>query len=214
MSDLADRPAQPDLIGWSLNGLLALRFPRSRSQGYAPSVAIARSAEHYAESMIGTTLFHWAGFGRSRDQLARALSVVHGTHAIKGFELYAGGQMLADWYRAEAVLRCAMQAGASTDTRAHCMVMVNRNMIGLAGTPEAPNRLTYQPPITLADMADIDIDAPVERQRPNFPFPCRYLVDRQFRFQPGHPASVADQLHAGAVRYGCDWCPNFQPREN
>ena len=43
-------------------------------------------------------------------------------------------------------------------------------------------------------------------------FPCSLLKDR-FRFQVDHPASPEDQIQAGAVGSGCDWCPFFDPRD-
>lgn len=207
----AQRP-QPDLIGWSLNGLLAVRFPRSRAASYAPSVAVAQTAEHYGESMIGGTLFHWAGFGRSRDQLARALSVVHGTHAIKGFELYAGGQLLAEWYRAEAVLRCCLQAAGCGDPRAHCQVVVESTSVLSIGDDCRALSWGMLSEGLRAQASDLLTDTPRPRHDLTI-FPCRYLLKMNFNYQLGHPASAADQVQSAAVRYGCDWCPNFRPGE-
>jgi hypothetical protein len=219
-ADLADNTkiteaAPADPVAWPLSGTVALRFPASRSQAYDAAVATARAADHYAETMIGKTLVHWCGFGHTREQLARALSVVHATHGIKGFELYAGGQMVADWYRAEAVLRCATQASASPDPRAHCVVMVSRAFIGARRFSEPrhsgpSNLLPVNPSPSMEDLNDILAGRSPGDTLPTYPFPCRLLLDRQFRFQPEHPSSDADQLLAGAVRYGCDWCPNLR----
>ena len=196
------------LITWSLSGALACRFPASRSQAYPSALAVAKSAQHYAETGQGKALLHWCGFGRTRDQLARALSVVHATYTIKGFELYAGGQLLAECHKAMHVLRCALQAEASEDPRAHCVVMMPPRFVGLPGKRHLPDArlLSFAPAPTLEQLMT---NPHADSEDPPYPFPCRYMADRQFKFQASHPSSLADQLRAGAVRAGCDWCPNF-----
>jgi len=59
-------------------------------------------------------------------------------------------------------------------------------------------RLVETPPLT----REIEID--------RYIFPCTFLFHR-FQFQKDHPASIEDQIQAGAVNIGCDWCPNFDP---
>lgn len=208
---MSEAPAG-DVIAWSLAGLLAMSFPKSRLHSYDAAVNVARQAQHYAEQHVGKTLMHFAGFGRSREQMARALSVVRGLRSAKGFQIYAGGQLLAEWHRVEVVLRCILQSMGNEDPHSHCVMMVTDRFVGAGQRGDASRLLTHSQPLDLNwdAMMNLDLDAPAPADR-LVAFPCRYLLyNRQFRFQPGHPASEPEQLHAAAVREGCDWCPNFQ----
>lgn len=186
----------PSLFDWSLSGCVAVAFPKSKASGYAGAVQIARQAAHYVEGDIGGTLMHFAGFGREREQVARALGCIQQLAGIKGLQVYAGGAMLQERYRAETVLQCYLQASGCRDPRAHCCVSVDAGtmwQLGPAMRAVGIGRFSGVGP------------SPVGRVI----VPCRLLVTRGVRYQTDHPSSEADQLQAAAVREGCDWCPNF-----
>lgn len=200
-SILAAVPGSFDLIRASLEGSIATVFPKSRGSGYDAAVNFARQAARYEEAEIGKTLFHFAAFGRSRDQAARAHGLIRNLRNATGLQVIARGRMI-DWARALHVLDCYLVATGVPDWRAHCVEMV-------------PAKMLERGPLVSSVSIDIDLSAPNWfRSAPEtVPFPCRYLLERQFRFQPGHPASKVDQMRAGAAKDGCDWCPFFLKEE-
>lgn len=199
-------PGSFDLIRASLEGSIATVFPKSRGSGYDAAVNFARQAARYEEAEVGKTLFHFAAFGRSRDQAALALTLVRNLRGTKGLQVVAGGKLTQDAFRAEAVLECYLEASGLPDHRAHCVQIVHESHLVeryLSG------RSSLAPSI---DMADVMRNAFSGEDDPGgrvYEFPCRHLLARGFKFQPGHPASEADQLLSAAVREGCDWCPFF-----
>lgn len=190
-------PTQFDIVEASLNAAVAVVFPKSRSGGYDAAVNFARQADAYDETTVGKTLYHFAVFGRTREQAARVLAVIRNLRGAKGFQVIARGR-LVDWARVAHVLECYLIAASLPDWRAHCVEMVPATM------------LEHGPRVSSVSIS-IDLSAPrwFRTESESVPFPCRYLLQRQFRFQPSHPSSKDDQLKAGAAQEGCDWCPYF-----
>ena len=206
----ASLPAKADastLVDWSSLGSLAVMFPKTRSAAYDAAVSAAQKADLYTEQQVGKSLFHLAGFGRAREQVSLALMVIRHMRGIKGFQACGRGAEVMDRFQIEKVLTCYIQAAGCADARAHCHVVVDERTlfavgggvcdslystihvsIGRSGTPKGLEWVTSIGQRT---------------------FPCRYLLTRNFRLQPDHPSSEADQIQAGAAREGCDWCPNF-----
>lgn len=193
--------AAGSLIDWSRGGVIAVVFPKTKSASYDAAVNLARQADQYAEQTLGTSLFHLAGFGRSREQVARALAVVRYLRSVKGFQIYAGGSALQEASRVEDVLQCYLEASGCTDPRAHCVVVVDEATLHAVGGGVRVG--------AMLDRAWHDVLSSATKHRA---FPCRHLLHRNFRFQPGHPSSEIDQLQAAAVREGCDWCPNLNTK--
>jgi hypothetical protein len=202
---LPDKPNTLATVDWSLEGLLAVVLPSSRSTAFPAALALAQSASHYAQQTAGKLVYHLAGFGRSQGQAARALELLRLVRSLKGFQLFVRGALYADAWRVAKVLECYLQSCAAADPRAHCVMMVDER------------ELYEGPPMSMA----IHIHAHSRPAPPpglqwvndigRLPFPCRYLKHYGFRLQRGHPSSEADQIQAAAVREGCDWCPNFNP---
>lgn len=200
------------LVAWSALGSLAVMFPKTRSAAYEAAVGAAQKADLYTEQLMGKSRFHLAGFGRTREQVTLALMVVRHMRGIKGFQAFGRGAEVMDRYQIEKVLTCFVQAAGCADAQAHCHVVVDEATLFAVGGGVRESLYT-----------SIHVSLGRSTPRPGLEwvnsigrrtFPCRYLLQRQFRFQPDHPASEADQLQAGAVREGCDWCPNFnQERE-
>lgn len=205
MTELPARSSGFDMVvSASLQHPLVVIFPKTRSASYAAAVNLAQQAVLYSETDVGGALFHVAGFSADKDQAARALSLVRFMHSIKGFQIYAGGKQLQDWPRVETVLACYLEASACKDPRAHCQMVVHAEHLVERYYSSRPSGGVS---LDLDWMKSNAVDGGV------VVFPCRYLLSRNFRFQVGHPSSLEDQMQAGAVREGCDWCPNFKPTE-
>lgn len=194
-----------DIIKASLTGSVAVVFSKTRGAGYDAGVNFAKQAENYEETTVGSTLFHFAVFGRTREQAALALALIRNMRSVNSLQIIAGGRMLQDCPRIETILTCYLNASALTDPRAHCVEMVHESHL-------VERFLSSQD----SEVISIELDflkTTKEYSGRVVAFPCRYLRSRCFKFQPGHPASEADQLLAAAVREGCDWCPNFNAKK-
>lgn len=191
-----------DVITASLAGSVAVVFSKTRGSGYDAGVNFARQADRYEEAVVGGSLFHFAVFGRAREQAALALALIRNMRSTKGLQIIAGGKLIQEWLRVESVLACFLNASALSDNRAHCVEMVHESHL-------------IERFLSREDRKIVSLDIEFLKTTKEYSgrviaFPCRYLRSRNFRFQCGHPASKEDQLQAAAVREGCDWCPNFR----
>ena len=199
-------PAAPntiDLIQSSINGSISVVFSKSRGSGYDAAVNFSKSADQYAESLVGKTTYHFAAFGRTRNQAALALAVVRNMRSTKGFQIIAGGKVIQDWPRVESILKCYLESSSLNDYRAHCIKIVHESSL-------IDRNLTEINEVLKVDLSFMGVNKKVS-EGSFYKFPCAYLHSRSFKFQPGHPSSKADQLISGAIKEGCDWCPNFKP---
>lgn len=184
-----------DLVGDSIEHVVAVSFPKSRSAAYSAAVNIAQQADKYGEADMNGTLFHYAAFGRSREQVARALSLTRYLEGIKAVQFYAGGKLILERHRIESVLTCYLEACACNDHLAHCNKVVAAPFSG-----------------AVADNELVSLDLDDLRAPAGYLFPCAFLLQWGAPgLQRGHPSRPEDQIQAMAVRKGCDWCPNFKP---
>jgi len=188
-----------DLVGASIEHLMSVSFPKSRSSSYDAAVNVAKQAILYDEQILGKSLYHFAVFGKTREQALRAFSVLRYLGNIKGLEVFAGGKRFQKQSDFEKVLECYIEATACDNPDAHCHVMVPPDHLQQSFS----RSVSFT--VSLDDLADID-----KPEVQLVEFPCRYLRLRNFRYQPGHSASESEQFQAAAVRYGCDWCPNLK----
>lgn len=191
-----------DVITASLTGSVAVVFSKTRGSGYDAGVNFARQADRYEEATVGSSLFHFAVFGCTREQAALALALIRNMRSTKGLQIVAGGKLIQEWLRVESVLACFLNASALSDHRAHCVEMVHDSHL-------------IERFLSREDRKVVSLDIEFLKSTKEYcgrviAFPCRYLRSRNFRFQCGHPASEEDQLQAAAVREGCDWCPSFR----
>lgn len=195
------KPSTEALVQWSLSGLLAIVFPKSRSTAFPAALALAERADLYEVQQAGKAVYHVAGFGRSEGQAARALEMMRLLRGLKGVQVFVRGALSADPWRLQRTLECYLASCGSADPRAHCVVMVSDDELrhGLPSSVSLRDMGGRQPPPGLEWVKHIGMR----------PFPCRMVKEYGFRLQPGHPASEADQIQAAAVRVGCNWCPNF-----
>jgi hypothetical protein len=109
-----------DLALATVQYLVAVSFLQSRSWAYAPAVEVARQAARYDELIIGSSLIHCALFGRSRDEAARAHSVLRYVQKFRGTQVYAGGQMVQNIHTVTRILQCYLNSCACSDPAAYC----------------------------------------------------------------------------------------------
>ncbi len=170
---------------------------------YPLAVNIAQGAAKYAELEVSRKPVHLAAFAKTRDEANRALALMGYVSGWKTTQVFAGGRLMQKPYAVKQILECYLEASACRDRTAHCHRVIDdpydRQLdpdldgftIRLSTAPEPPRQR-------------VEID--------RYLFPCSLLKDR-FRFQVDHPASPEDQIQAGAVGSGCDWCPFFDPRD-
>lgn len=194
----------PTLIEQSLQHAIAISFPKSTSASYDAAVNVAEHATYYRNGIVGKTLFHHAAFGKSRDQASLALALCGYIRSLKGVQYYGGGKMLLGWVAVESVLLCYLEATACTDFRAHCYRTLDEDRM---------YRRPREPGVTMGvnifgKTKEIPVQSP-----PRYLLPCTYLLKTQFGIDEDHPSSPIDQIQAAGIERGCDWCPNFSPKE-
>jgi hypothetical protein len=180
-----------DLIRDSIEQVLAVSFPKSKAAGYAPALNLAQQADKYEEVELSGSLFHYAVFGRSKEQVGRALALTRYLQGVKATQFYARGQLILERNRIEDVLSCFMEANACNDHRAHCNKVITD-------------------PFIRAEASGLSFDLGDMRPTASYLLPCAFLTRYgAVALHNKHPASPEDQLQARAVKLGCDWCPNF-----
>ncbi len=188
-----------DPIADSLGHLLVVSFPKSTSQLYPLAANIAEGATKHTTIEVDRKPVHLAAFGRSRDETARALALLRYVSGWKGTQIYAGGRLARSPQRAGEVLDCYLEASSCNDRTAHCHTVID----------DPYNTEVDAEPGGFAIRLSAGHDPPRQRvEVDRYLFPCSFAKSG-FRFQTDHPASPQDQIQAGAVRRGCEWCPFF-----
>ena len=183
-----------DLIRDSIEYVVAVVFPKSRSSGYSAALNIARQACKFDDANINGALFHCAVFGKSPDQIALALAIVRYLAGLKGTEFYARGKIIIERHRIESVLSCYTSACACEDSRSHCNSVVPDPFL-----KQEFKGLSFD---LMDDMAP----------RSEYLMPCTFLTKYgAVKMHIKHPSSPQNQLQALGIKYGCEWCPNFNP---
>lgn len=188
-----------DPIKESLNHLLALTFPKTRSSLYPLAIAVAQGAIIYREIQIDKQIVHIVVFGKTPEDAGRAQVLLQYLRNWRGVQMFAKGQLITNPYRVSEVLRCYLKALTVNDRTAHCHVVISD-----------PTRSEYGGGFSI----HISLD---EISRPSPPvdkyiFPCKFIVN-EFSYIQRHPASIYDQIHARAVESGCHICPYFNERD-
>lgn len=196
----------PDLAALSACSAVALSFPASRAAAYPAALTICQGATELYEAALGGKPLHFARFSAEPAQLERARAVLATLRGYRGLLVYAGGR-LQHWARMLRVLECIAIANSCDDPTAHCTISVYMNsMLQKDIEGRLPPGPVYGPgapevPAVLHEAQVVDV---------GMSFPCRLLAfNYQFKLQADHPSSYKDQIEAGAVREGCDWCPHF-----
>jgi len=114
----------------SSDHVLGVMFPKSKANAYQAVVAICKRADGYAESDADGLLYHCATFGKSADQITRALSVVNYSSTITAAMFFAKGLPIVDTHYLYESLKCYVQSLACDDRTAHCHRIISEPRIG------------------------------------------------------------------------------------
>jgi hypothetical protein len=104
--------------------VLGVMFPKSKANAYPAVVAICKGAERYWEAIANGLLHHFAAFGRTPEQIARALAVANYANTMTAARFYARGLPLVDVQALYESLKCFVQSQQCSDPRAHCIRIV------------------------------------------------------------------------------------------
>ena len=188
-----------DLLNDSITHLIAVSFAKTSSKNYPLAVNVAQGAAKHDEVTIGRIVVHLAAFQKSKEDAARALVLLGYISGWKGVQIFAGGKIIQNYYRATEVLNCYLGALACADHKAHCLSIIN--------DPYSEYPKAYSSSVTMTiSLEPRPEPEPVFVDR--YIFPCK-LLQPYFSFQTDHPSSPQDQIQAGAVERGCDFCPLF-----
>lgn len=193
-----------DLSEASIDSLLAICFSKTTAQNYSISVELAKSASRYKEILIEGKLYHFAVFSKTREDAARAISVINSSNSWKSFQIFTGGKLVQDYYTVLRVLSCYLSAEACNDWTAHCCDVIDDPFLEKLKKSNVGElkilMCTEKPKPTMKRIVEVG----------RFLFPCKF-IQPWFNFQVEHPASIVDQIHALAISKGTDWCPLFSP---
>ncbi|PKL44356.1 MAG: hypothetical protein CVV41_06880 [Candidatus Riflebacteria bacterium HGW-Riflebacteria-1] len=189
-----------DPFSKSSEHLLVVIFTKSSSINFPLALNIAEGANRFVTADIKGKPTYFVQFAKSNDDAGRAVALLDLVKDWKGVQIFSRGRLLASVFTVNMVLNCFINSLSCRDYTAHCHEIIDdpfREDVRSSGLSLSINLVT-KPPIKQKVVID------------RFSFPCKHLYFH-FRFQKDHPASLPDQIQAGAVNYGCDWCPNFSP---
>jgi len=110
--------------------VLGAMFPKSKATAYPSVVAISKGADRYWEAETNGLLHHFAAFGRTPEQISRALAVANYANTMTAARFYARGLPLVDLGRLYESLKCYVQSLSCHDPRAHCIRVVRNSEDG------------------------------------------------------------------------------------
>jgi len=184
----------------SLKFLLVIVFPKSTSKNFPLALSISEGASKFAVADINGKPTYFVCFGSNASDAGRALAVLDYVQGWKGVQIFSKGKILQSTYLVSEVLKCYMDSQSCRDYTAHCYKIIDDPF----SEEVESSGLSFS--ISIVEKPSIKQEIEIDR----YSFPCKFLHNR-FRFQKNHPASIEDQIQAGAVSQGCDWCPNFNP---
>lgn len=171
--------------------MISVAFTTSPSHLFPVALQIAAQAAEFTEEPVGKIKRYRAVFGRTPEQAELAVALLQHLDNIKGVLVHAGGRLVVNQDAVIDTLGCliAAQAGGGVEHYCHKAIEVR--------DPEAEHNRMF----------DAGFYAP-----PRYVLPCSKLL--QSGFVPDvKGGDVEDQILAEAARTGCDWCPNFNPKD-
>jgi hypothetical protein len=190
----------------SLDGLVVIAFFKSRAASYPLVVGIAETAAQYGIFLVDGKPMHVAVFGRTQSDAGKASAIIWHTLTWKGVLVFCKGKLVPNGYSILEVVNCFHESCLCRDRRAHCHTVIDDPFIEKLINSNMPTSISIN--ISHSPKQGMKREVRVDR----YIFPCKYLYSR-FSFQSDHPSSPEDQIQAGAVRAGCDICPNLEPGE-
>ena len=170
--------------------MISVVFTTSPSHLFAVALQIAQQSARFSEEQVGKVKRYRAEFDTSPAQAELAVALLQHLDNIKGVLVHAGGRLVVNQDAVIATLGCfiAAHAGGGVENYCHKTTEVR--------DPKAEHKAMF----------DSGFYAP-----PRYVFPCSKLL--QSGFSPDVQAGdIEGQLLAEAARSGCDWCPNFNPK--
>lgn len=104
--------------------VLGVMFPKSRANAYPAVVSICRGADRYWQAEADGLLHHFAAFGKTPEQISRALAVANYANTMTAARFYARGLPLVDTQRLYESLKCYVKSLSCNDPSAHCVRVV------------------------------------------------------------------------------------------
>lgn len=187
-----------DPAGVSLTHFLVLVFPQKRAR--AEAINLARGAAVFAEGDVQGRPSYFAAFSKTPEQASLALRLQSYLHNRDYIDQYAGGRLLDNRHK-NGVIACYRDALRSSNPLAYCTTVEGH--ADLYGDERALAGSSFA-----AVMEEIGINPPpIPAKR--YLFPCSYMREQRFELFRLKPAPAIDQIRAGAIKIGCDWCPLF-----
>lgn len=171
----------------SEGNLISVAFPKSTSKNYLAMVELAKKALFYGETKLGGRIYHCAVFGCSKIQASTAVMVVEVVKDWNGTKIFVGGRPLERFYNVERTLRCYLNSFDAIDVKAHCHFIYS-------------------------DVAD-EVSMMKIVKHGKYLVPCRMLEGFVREVVRNPIAGPEADIQAAAIRRGCYWCPNFNPKD-
>jgi hypothetical protein len=192
-----------DPIAESFDCLLVVVFSKSRSKNFPLAMSVCGNLDKFWAIDVGGKEAYFACFDKNQIDAARAVVLLGYVGSWKGVQIFSQGKLLNDAYEVESVLECYTESGSCRSLSSHCHRVIDDPF-----SDEVVDDLSMGITIRVTEDPVYKYEVEVDR----YLFPCKYLLSR-FYLQKDHPSSPQDQIQAGAVEEGCNWCPNFSPDE-
>jgi len=114
----------------SKDHVFGVMFPKSKATAYPAVVVLCKGAHRYSEFTTEGLLYHFASFGRSIEQISRALAVVNYAGTITAARFFSNGFPIVDTHYLYESLKCYIQAISCDDQAAHCQRVISDARIG------------------------------------------------------------------------------------
>lgn len=164
---------------------LIIYLPKSTSKNFPLALQLMKKAEIFSEITIEKSMFYGAVFSIEPQQLTIVNSILDLAMYWKGFNVFYNGEIVNNKMGFWTTLQCLITATKCRDYRSHCHVVQQLYI-------EEPNGL-----FGIFSKSTID----------EYIIPCKQLPFSSYTINKKHPSSIADQLQALSLSYGCDWCP-------
>lgn len=188
------------LSSLSLEFLVIVLFVNSRSDVFPLALDVAKQAPLFATRDLEAMRLFVSGFRPTFEGATQAMDLIHYVRGWKGTHFYARGRMIIgemeQAFFLEAVVKCFADSCATQDFRAHCFRLID--------DPFRP----LEPYRNFEHVAPYFRHIEAKAEEGLYVFPCRHML-QWFAAQPGHPASITDQIQAEGVSKMCDVCPRF-----
>lgn len=182
-------------VGFFADSLIGMIFPKTTALAYPAMLALADRAMRHTETTDAGKRYHLVAFAHGLESALDAVSLLEHARKLAGVQVFAKGRPCRDVERVIEVLQCYCNAETCASTAAWC-------------------RQVIRAPIRANTQLTASFEISPHHQHPKFPmwlFPCRFLNESAFTVDPRHPEPYENQIEAGAVKRGCNWCPLFSP---